>query len=493
MSQFSGEVIVIEQKLGVELHGINVIPEAERGGTPRSLFWPWAAANISVFGISMAAFVFGFGISFVQALAAATIGIVFSFSLVGLVSLAGKRASAPTMIISRAAFGVRGNALPTIVSYLLLVGWEIVLVSLATLATSTVLDRLGWASGDGVKIIAFIGVAGIVVYAGVIGFKFVMRLQTWITIISVALTVLYIAFTIGEVQWSALGDAPGGSFQSFLGAIIFAMTGFGIGWVNCGADYSRYLPRKSSGGAIVGWTVFGASVAPLILVIYGLLLVSTSPDLANAIGSDPVGALTSLLPTSFLILLPFLIVVCLGCIGGAALDIYSSGLALLTLGLKVPRPVAAGLDGVLMILGSIYVVWIADTFFGPFQGFLYLLGVPMAAWVGAFVADMATRRGDYADDDLFDARGRYGSVGWPAFLSMVVGTVVGWGLVVSFYEEPWLTWQGYLLPVLGITQDSPWYFANIGVLVALVLGFAGQLAFGRGRIRRQEAMGLTAR
>ena len=482
------EIQVVEQKLGVEENGINVIPESERKGEPRDLFWPWAAANISVFGISYAAFILYFGVSFWQAVLAAVIGIVFSFILVGFVSLAGKRASAPTMVISRAAFGVRGNAFPTVVSYLLLIGWEIVLVALATLATSTVFERLGWASGNGVKVIAFIVIAGIVVYTGVVGFDFLMRIQTWITIISLVLTVLYIGFTIDEVDWSAVSSVPSGSAQAFLGAVIFAMTGFGIGWVNCGADYSRYLPRSTPGGSIFGWTVFGASISPLILVLYGLLLAASDPALLDAIALDPIGALTTILPTSALILLPFLIVVSLGFIGGAVLDIYSSGLALLTLGLKVPRAVAALVDGVLMILGTIYVVWIADTFFGPFQGFLYLLGVPMSAWVGAFLADMFSRKHEYADAALYDPNGRYGAVGWPAFLSAVVGTLVGWGMVVSFFEEPWLTWQGYILNWIGVTDTSPWYGANTGIIAALVIGFLGQLVFGRGRIRRQESV-----
>ena len=35
----------------VEANGLNVIAESERHGTPRSLFWPWFAANISVLAI----------------------------------------------------------------------------------------------------------------------------------------------------------------------------------------------------------------------------------------------------------------------------------------------------------------------------------------------------------------------------------------------------------------------------------------------------------
>ena len=109
---------------GVEQNGINVIAESERKGSPRDLFWPWFAANISVLGVSYGAFVLGFGVSFWQAVVAGVVGIAVSFTLCGLVALAGKRGSAPTMVLSRAAFGVRGNRLPSALSWLLTVGWE---------------------------------------------------------------------------------------------------------------------------------------------------------------------------------------------------------------------------------------------------------------------------------------------------------------------------------------------------------------------------------
>jgi len=44
---------------GYETNGINVISEAERKGTPRDLFWPWSAANISVLGLAYGAYVLG--------------------------------------------------------------------------------------------------------------------------------------------------------------------------------------------------------------------------------------------------------------------------------------------------------------------------------------------------------------------------------------------------------------------------------------------------
>src|SRR3954464_12138966 len=151
----------------VELNGINVIDDAERGGRPAGLFWPWFASNISVLAGGYGAFILSFGVSFWQAVLAAVLGVVVSFLFCGFVALAGKRGSAPTMVLSRAAFGVRGNRLPAVLSWVLTVGWETVLVILATLGTAHVFDRLGWGGGDGTKVAAIIVVALLTVAAGV--------------------------------------------------------------------------------------------------------------------------------------------------------------------------------------------------------------------------------------------------------------------------------------------------------------------------------------
>ncbi|MFE9017540.1 helix-turn-helix domain-containing protein [Streptomyces sp. NPDC007808] len=43
-----------------ETHGLDVIADAERKGTPRTLFRPWFGADVSVLGLSHGAFAFGF-------------------------------------------------------------------------------------------------------------------------------------------------------------------------------------------------------------------------------------------------------------------------------------------------------------------------------------------------------------------------------------------------------------------------------------------------
>jgi len=468
----------------VEQNGINVIAEDERKGAPHVLFWPWFAANVSVLAISYGSFIVGFGVSFWQATIAAVVGIVLSFALCGVVALAGKRGSAPTMVLSRAAFGVNGNALPTFLSWVLLVGWETVLVSLASLGTATVFGELGWGGGDATKVLGFLVTAALVVTAGVLGFDVIMRLQTWITIATIVLTIGFIALTLDEVDWDKVSSAPSGSTQAFIGALALVATGFGVGWANTAADYSRYLPRSASGRGVFGWTTFGGAVAPVVLTVFGILLALSSSKLSDNIANDPIGALTTLLPTWYLV--PFIVVAVLGLVGGAVLDIYSSGLALLTLGVKVRRPVAAAIDGVIMCLGAIYVVFIADNFLVPFQGFLITVGVPIAAWAGIFVADLLLRHQPYADAELYDPRGRYGSVHWPAVLLVVVATFLGWGLVTNGLAD-WLTWQGYLLEPFGLGgKDGAWAYANLGVFVAFAVGFLGWLLLGRSVVARQE-------
>ena len=466
-----------------ELNDINFIGESERRGKASDLFWPWAGANVSLLALSYGAFFLGFGISFWQATIAAVIGTMGSFALVGVSSLAGKRSSAPTMTLSRAAFGVKGNLLPGLLSYFVFVGWETVLVSLATLATGTVLERATSLDRNIALVLGFLIAASLTIFGGVLGHPVIMKLQRWITGITVVATVTYIGLTLDEVNWDSVFAIKAGSTAGLIGAIIFAITGIGLGWVNSAADYSRYLPRSVSSKSVFGWTVLGASIVPIVLVIYGSALSGSSKELSDAIAMDPIGALTQLLPTWFLI--PFALVAILGLVGGAILDLYSSGLTLISIGVKVKRPVAAAIDGTVMLFGTIYIVWFASDFFAPFQGFLITLGVPVAVWSSIFVADVVLRKRDYVEADLFSETGRYGRVNPVAIALVAIGSIVGWGFVTNTFAS-WLSWQGYFMGAIG-GKEGQWAYANVGVIFALLIGFFGYLLLGRARIRQQEA------
>ena len=480
----------------VETTGIEIIAESERNARPRDLFWPWFAANVSVFGMSYGSYLLGFGISFWQATIVAVIGIVLSFALCGLVAIAGKRGSAPTMVLSRAAFGVHGQKVPGIISWLTSIGWETSLAISAVLATATVFEILGIGAGSAVTVIAALAIAALIVGASVLGYHTIMKLQSILTWATGAMTILFMILTIPHIDLAAVMSAPSGPPQAMIGALVMVMTGFGLGWINISADWSRYQKRSASDGSIILWNTIGGAAAPVVLVIFGLLLAGSDPALNTAIESDPIGALITILPLWALV--PFWIVAVLTLVSGAVLGIYSSGLTLISLGIRIPRPAAAAVDGVILTAGTIWVAFFAQNFIGPFQSFLITLGVPIAAWAGILIADVLSRRADYDEQALFDPRGRYGSVDWISVGTMVVASVIGWGLVVNSFAEdaPWNNWQGYLLEPLGLGTfvedpagaywDGNWAYANVGVLFALVFGFAVTWFARRSRIRAQE-------
>jgi purine-cytosine permease-like protein len=180
---------------------------------------------------------------------------VISFLLVGLISLAGKRGGAPTLTLSRAPFGVVGNALPTVVSYLALVGWETILVALASLAAQAILERVGVGGGTVSLAIAFAVVAPLTIAIGLLGHATIVKLMTWFTWAFGAMTVVFFALQLGEVDWDKVGALPSGDFMAgFVGGMSVVAAGLGIGWINAAADYSRYLPRASSSPSTL-WVV----------------------------------------------------------------------------------------------------------------------------------------------------------------------------------------------------------------------------------------------
>lgn len=377
--------------------------------------------------------------------------------------------------------------MPGIVSWLTSIGWETFLAIMAVLATATVITQLG---GDGdsiaLKIVATVIVAALIVTASVLGYHTIMKLQSVLTWITGVVTVLYIVLAAPQVDLAVVLARPDGGVGQVIGALVMVMTGFGLGWINIAADWSRYQKRTASDGAIVAWNTIGGSVAPVILVVFGLLLGGSDEDLMNAIAADPIGALASILPVW--VLVPFLLTAVLALVSGAVLGIYSSGLTLLSLGIRIPRPSAAAIDGVILTVGTIFVVFFATDFLGPFQSFLITLGVPLASWAGILIADILRRRKDYHEEALFDQRGRYGAWDWTSIGTMVVTSVIGWGLVVNNFAEDaaWNNWQGYLLFLIG-GRDGEWAYANLGVFFALVLSFLVTYFARAATIRQQEA------
>ncbi|MEU3243145.1 MULTISPECIES: purine-cytosine permease family protein [unclassified Streptomyces] len=411
----------------VETRGIEPVPDDERHGNAGQMFWTWFAANISILGLPLGATLVAFrGLNIWQALAVAVVGSVGSFALVGVLSLAGKKGGAPALTLSRAVFGQRGNAGPTLITWLSRVGWETITTTTAAYALLALLNHVfGLRQNDVLTLVCLLVFIACTLLISGLGHATIMWINKWATVVFGVLNLVVIGFLVDTIDWADVVHAQAGPLSGVIAGIGFIAAGTGIGWANAGADYARYLPRSLPGRRLVTASAFGAGIPLVVLVSLGSLLSAGDTTLAES--SNPVGAINSLLPSWMAV--PYLIAAFGGLLMSNHLSTYSAGLTMITLGLRVPRPLAVGLDVLLMFLGGIYFMLVADDFYGPFSTFLTLLAVPISAWVGIVLVDSARGR-DYDPDALMDRTrtSRYWySAGFrvPAVLAWVVAIVVG--------------------------------------------------------------------
>ena len=459
----------------VEMNGINPISQEQRHGTPFELFWIWFASNVGILGVVYGAgYLTGNGLNLWQGLIVGLIATAVSFVFVGLLSVPGVWGGAPMLTLSRAVFGTRGNFGPTLVSWISLVGWETILVIASAGALLELLQVFGLAVNSAWTVVSILVLAALVVACGYWGHATLVWIQRAATWVFGLLTIVIIAFIVPQTNWGKLLSQPAGPWDTgVITAFVIIMAGTGIGWINSGADYARYLPRSSSKGAITFWTVFGATLPLYILMIVGVLLASFKSNVLTA--SDPLAPIRQALPAWLAV--PYLLTAIGGLLAGAALDIYSSGLNLLAMGMRIKRQYAVLIDGVLMVIGSIYVLLVRQDFQGALTSFLLVLADGLTVWAAIFLVDMIWRRSydTRSLTNLGTSSAYYYNGGFniAACAGWIVGIVVGLLFTKSsFFTGPLAnglfasTNLGYLLG------------AAVGVVVFLVL----RPFFSKGRV-----------
>ena len=446
----------------VEQRGIEPVSPAQRNGNPLQLFWVWFAANISILGLPLGATLVAFqSLNIWQALAVAVIGAGGSFALVGVVSVAGRRGGAPSMTLSRAVFGTRGNLGPTFVSLLSRLGWEtvntttgaFVLLSLFTILFGTA------SNAKAVPVLTLVAIAIFEVCTLLVsglGHAAILVIQKWATWIFGALNVFVAVFLVATVNWDAVAAMRGGSVGAMLAGIAVIAGGTGIGWANAGADMARYQKTSVKAGRLIAASAAGAGTPLVLLIGLGALLTAGDSSLASA--TDPVSAIRSLLPEWMAV--PYLIAAFGGLLLSNHLSVYSAGLTTLTLGVRIKRVYAVSVDVTVTFLGSIYFMLVAGSFYGPFITFISLLAIPITAWLGVFLVDMIKRH--YYDPvqllDLSSAGAYYYRGG------LEPRAVGSWALAILV---------GYLLLANGLS--------GIAWLVTLVVAGAAYFLLGGAR------------
>lgn len=456
-----------------------------RAGRAARLFWLWFAANSSVISLSLGAVLFGLGMSLRQALVAILLGVALSFLPLGLVTLAGKWSGQPTMIVSRATFGVVGNVLPAVIAVLSRVFWGGALLWMVGAGVGGVLADAGLDAGLGEQTWAFValGVGAVIVVAvAVFGYGLIARVQLVLSILTAVLVVGVIALTFPKLDIAAAQGIDDGPWTLLLGGAVLVFSFVGLAWVHSSADVARYQRPDSDGGSTMLWAAFGATVPAFVLVAWGALLAASDPLIADGLATNPLHTIAALLPVWYPA--PLLAALALGLLSGAVLTVYSGGFALQSLGLPLRRPGTTLLAGGLVVVAGVLLLLVAGDARGLIRDVATTVGVPVAAWAGIFATEMMIRRRRFHAGSLLRRGGVYPDVRWVNLVGLVVIIGIGFGLTSAVL--PGLDWQGYLLPLLGLAADDPLLTSDVGVLVALALGILLPLATAVPAIRRQE-------
>lgn len=421
---------------GLETHGLEPIPRSERTARPRELFPTWVAANISVLLLTMGATLsVSYGLNFWQALVVGVAAPIVSYGLVGLIGVAGRRGGAPGMALSRAVFGQRGNLLPGSLIWVARWGWETINAVTGAYALLTVLDILFGIRSSTPLIVVTLLLFVITTFAiSGLGINAVQRCNKWATWLFGGFSVLVLGHLIVETDWSEVFGQSAGPTSAMITGVGLIAAG-GISWVPSAPDFTRYLPESTPAAAIVRNTVGGAGIVVLPMVLMGVVMAASTPDLASA--ADPVSFLGEILPLWLAV--PYLLIALVGTLLINSMSMYSAGFTAQTLGFRIPRHWAVSVNAVISLVFGGVLMLAATGFMGPFVTFLSLLAVAFSAWLGVFGVDML-RREEYDAEALLDTsptsaywyRGGFG----PA---AVAAWAAGLGSGLLFTASDWFT------------------------------------------------------
>lgn len=418
---------------GIESHGIDHIPDSERRGRPRELFPVWAAANVNYLSLVVGGALVLMGLSLWQAVAVIVVGNVF-WLLTGLLAVSGPAAGAPSEVVTRAMYGIRGNRVNNAVT-----GWMISVcyfaLNLAAAATAafSLVGRTGLPVNNAVKALVVVLIAAVTLAISVYGHTAIIRLYVPITL---ALTAVFAVVAVAVVRHTDFGYVPE---RPLTGTALWATALAGVGLIASGplsyttsADFSRYLPRSTSATSVAGWTALGGFLPGTLVCCLGAFA-ATAVDM-----SDPQGALEGLLPGWFRPL--FLLALVLGTVALNALTAYSAGLALQAVGIRIRRSLSVLVDGAVSVSLTLYALLVSD-FLDTVGNVLQLTVVLLGPSMAVYATDILLRRNRYdglalADETPGSPFWYTSGVNWSGALALAAGVAASAVCVDTAYTGP---------------------------------------------------------
>jgi NCS1 family nucleobase:cation symporter-1 len=438
--------------LALESQGIAPIPAGARYGSVYRMFTVWFTPNMELSGVFAGTLAVLLGLGFWAGLAAIVLGTVIGSIPVAVLCTWGPRTGTGQVPLARLPFG-KTIVLPATVQWLSSIAWDALVGLFGGQAAALLLGIPFWAGAALV-----LGVEGLV---SIYGYEFVHRLQSWGSTI---LIILFTVLTVRIFQHHTVLPVQTVHGGTLVGAFVLMMTialSQGISWATYASDYSRYLKPSSSRPAIFWLTLGGLTASYVWVETIGLAGASvlgnqTALGVRTLMGGGTLGALA-------------LMAIVFGAITSNSMNDYTGSLAFQALGVRLRRPVTAGL---VAFVAFAAILWMqAGDTASRFQNMLLFIGY----WIAPFCAIVMI--------DWHDHRNKYD----PTYLRSALNfpnLQAGWPALVAF-----LAAFAAMVPFMNTSVvEGPAAAALHGADIAFYVGFivAGLLYYGLRRLRRVQ-------
>lgn len=463
----------VHQAFGFDHVGAEPTPQNQRADSLLQLLWAWWAIGTPIPLLLLGTWLVSSGLNVTQALLAAAGGAVVAALPVVIATVQGSRLGLPTLVTSRAVFGMVGNIIPSILMVLIRVSVAaLVMWAAAWMATGVLVESNYWNGEPALMLVLLAAVFALTASGLAVAGRSIIRVTLWVSAALALLGLIGIVLVSLPVIQSSPGAVTTGGPGAVVAGLSVVMAALILFWAHFGGDLARFQ-RPGTGGAGSAVSAVAAVIPVVVLLALGALAGATSPEFTQALFADPFDALLDDAPLWYPI--PAIVLGALPLIGIASLALHSSGYALMSAGVQVPRYLASTIvSAVAALLAISLVVFVLDLG-AVLVPMILLLGVIAAAWVGSYTGEVLTRR-VYLDPRVIAGM----SGDFPRFriapvLGFVAAIGLGWGLIQA--APAWLEWSGYLLgPLQQVGVDLVGW--NAGPLVALAVALVVSLFAG---------------
>ncbi|GGU70064.1 putative purine-cytosine permease YxlA [Pseudomonas laurentiana] len=397
----------------IENRSIDFIPEHERYGQPRSLFFVWFGANTNITTVAAGVLPISLGLNLFWSALSILLGSMIGAIFMASHSAQGPRLGIPQMIQSRAQFGVFGAIVPLLFVMLIYLGFFVsnTLLAAQAVASASPLSNEGN--------IVLLGVLCFLV--ALFGYQLIHRLQKALSFISIGVfgtaTLLALALPVAPEQWSPQGF----HLASFLASVSIAVT-WQLSYAPYVADYSRYLPTRTPTRHVFWYSYLGTVIGGSWMMLLGAVLAKAMTGFADNVGLNLVG----LLGGGTLLMFAFILY---GQVAINVFNLYGAFMSTVTViepfaALKVTPRARAGFMFIICAAATGLCTLAQDDFIQFFLNFIFFMSYFLIPWTAINLVDYyALRKGVYQIADIFEPKGIYGRVNWIAigvFLSTIL-------------------------------------------------------------------------